>query len=67
MLLCENLKKGGKSMFSVKYISQNKKYLIYKNNIPCATYQNDILVLKHEYTLSINEISDILDLCNFQK
>ncbi|MBQ3422309.1 MAG: hypothetical protein IJH34_11730 [Romboutsia sp.] len=54
-------------MFSVKYISQNKKYLIYKNNIPCATYQNDILVLKHEYTLSINEISDILDLCNFQK
>lgn len=54
-------------MFSVNYNSQNKKYLISKNNIPCGTYQNDILILKHEYTLSINEISDILDLCNFKK
>lgn len=52
-------------MFTVKYSSYTKQYCIYKDNVKCAIYKNDILNLTTQFTFTIDDICEILHLCNF--
>ncbi len=65
MIIYPYLTKRGDSIFTAKYNSYSKQYCIYKDNIKCAIYKDDILNLKTKFTFTINEICEILHLCNF--
>lgn len=50
-------------MFSAKYNSYSKEYIVYKNNKECAIMTDNNLILKS--ILSIDEIHEICEMLDF--
>lgn len=65
MLIYPYLTKEVDYMFTAKYNPYSKQYCVYKEHIECAIYKDDILNLTTNFTFTINDICEILDLCNF--
>lgn len=52
-------------MFTIKYNSYSKEYIVHKDNIKCAIMKNNNLILTDGFIFSIADICTILDKCNY--